>query len=156
MATKNVFDIAAFILSQKHPLPTPRIHKLLYYCQAWSLVWDEKPLFEQPIEAWPGGPVIMAFYDAHEGQYEMDFSDIPRLGNPDALDETQKETVQAVLRDYGSQSAGWLRDLIVMEKPWRDARKGLDEQKGGGREITLAAMAEYYEGVYYEGFEIET
>jgi len=29
MATKNVFDIAAFILSQKHPLPTPRLHKLL-------------------------------------------------------------------------------------------------------------------------------
>ena len=45
MATKNVFDIAAFILSQKHPLPTPRLHKLLHYCQAWSLVWDEQPLF---------------------------------------------------------------------------------------------------------------
>ncbi|RKZ77287.1 MAG: hypothetical protein DRR16_29765, partial [Candidatus Parabeggiatoa sp. nov. 3] len=79
--TKNVFDIAAFILSQKHPLPTPRLHKLLYYCQAWSLVWDEEPLFEQPIEAWASGPVIKALYAAHKGQYETDLSDIPKLGN---------------------------------------------------------------------------
>jgi hypothetical protein len=43
-----------------------------------------------------------------------------------------------------------------MEKPWIDARKGLDVRQGGGREITLASMAEYYEGVYNEGFEIET
>jgi len=154
--TQNVFDIAAFILSQKPPLPTPRLQKLLYYCQAWSLVWDEEPLFEQPIEAWASGPVIKALYEAHKGQFEMDLSDIPKLGNPDTLTESQKETVQAVLRDYGNQSAQWIRDLIVMEKPWRDARKGLDDREGGGREMTLAAMAEYYEGVYNEGFKIET
>ncbi len=155
MATKNVFDIAAFIISQKHPLPTPRLHKLLYYCQAWSLVWDEKPLFEQSIYAWPGGPFIEELYEAHQGQYDMDLSDIPKLGNPDALSEEQKETVQTVLHYYRNKSAQWIRDLITMEKPWRDARKGLDDREGGGREITLAAMAEYYEGVYNEGFEIE-
>ncbi len=153
--TQNVFDIAAFILSQKHPLPTPRLHKLLYYCQAWSLVWDEEPLFKQPIEAWASGPVIKALYEAHKGQFEMDLSDISKLGNPDALTETQKETVKAVLRDYGNQSAQWIRDLIVMEKPWRDARKGLDDREGGGREMTLASMAEYYEGACNEGVEIE-
>ena len=155
MATKNVFDIAAFIISQKHPLPTLRLHKLLYYCQAWSLVWDEKPLFEQSIYAWSGGPIIKELYEAHQGQYEMDLSDIPKLGNPNALSNDQKETVKTVLRDYGNQSAQWIRDLITMEKPWRDARKGLDDREGGGREITLASMAEYYEGVYNEGFEIE-
>ncbi|MEN8219880.1 MAG: type II toxin-antitoxin system antitoxin SocA domain-containing protein [Pseudomonadota bacterium] len=156
METKNVFDIAAFIVSQKHPLPTPRLHKLLYYCQAWSLVWDEKSLFEQPIEAWASGPVIKELYEAHKGQYELDLLDVPKLGNPDALSDTEKETVQVVLRDYGNKSAQWLRDLITMEKPWIDARKGLDAMQEGGREITLVSMAEYYEGVYNEGFEIET
>jgi uncharacterized phage-associated protein len=155
MATKNVFDIAAFLLSQKHPLPTLRLHKLLYYCQAWSLVWDEKPLFSQPIEAWPGGPMIRDLYDALKEQYELDLADMPKLGNPDALDESQKETVQTVLRDYGNKSAQWLRDLIVMERPWNEARKGLLGKEQGNREITLASMAEYYEGVYNEGFDIE-
>jgi uncharacterized phage-associated protein len=155
MATKNVFDIAAFIISQKHPLPTPRLHKLLYYSQAWSLVWNEEPLFEQPIEAWPSGPVIKELYDAHKGQYEVDLSDVAKLGNPDAISDTQKETVQTVLHYYGNKSAQWLRDLIVMEEPWRDARKGLDDREGGGREIALASMAEYYEGACNEGVEIE-
>ena len=155
MATKNVFDIAAFIISQKHPLPTLRLHKLLYYCQAWSLVWNEKPLFKQSIYAWPGGPIIKELYEAHQGQYEMDLSDIPKLGNPNALNKKQRKTVQTVLHYYRNKSAQWIRDLITMEKPWRDARKGLDDREGGGREITLAAMAEYYEGAYNEGVEIE-
>jgi uncharacterized phage-associated protein len=118
-------------------------------------VWNEEPLFEQPIDAWSGGPIIKELYDTHQGIYQMDSSDIPRLGNPEALSETQKETVQSVLHYYGNKSAQWLRDLIIMEKPWREARKGLDDREGGGREITLASMAEYYEGVYNEGFEIE-
>ena len=29
-----------------------KLQKLVYYCQAWSLVWDEEPLFEARIEAW--------------------------------------------------------------------------------------------------------
>jgi uncharacterized phage-associated protein len=156
MATKNVFDIAAFILSQKHPLPTLRLHKLLYYCQAWSLVWDDSPLFSQPIEAWSGGPIIKELYDSHNWIYDLELSDLAKLGNPDALSETQKETVLAVLRDYGNKSAQWIRDLIVTEKPWCDARRGLTaNQEHRGHEISLASMAEYYEGVYNEGFDIE-
>lgn len=30
----------------------------MYYAQAWSLVWDEKPLFPERIEAWVNGPVL--------------------------------------------------------------------------------------------------
>ncbi len=48
-----------------------------------------------------------------------------------------------------------LEGFCNIEKPWRDARKGLDDRKGGGREITLAAMAEFYEGACNEGVEIE-
>lgn len=40
-----------------------------------------------------------------------------------------------------------------MEKPWIDARKGLTELDN--HEITIASMAEYYEGAYNEGVEIE-
>ena len=29
-----------------------KLQKLVYYSQAWSLIWDEKPLFEEEIEAW--------------------------------------------------------------------------------------------------------
>ena len=47
----NVFDVAACILKQKGPMTAMKLQKLLYYSQAWSLVWDEKPLFPERIEA---------------------------------------------------------------------------------------------------------
>ena len=52
----RVFDVAAYILEQKGSMTTMKLQKLVYYSQAWSLVWDEKPLFEEAIEAWANGP----------------------------------------------------------------------------------------------------
>ncbi len=63
MAT--VFDVAAYILEQYSAIPTMKLQKLIYYCQAWSLVWDEEPLFSEDIEAWANGPVVRSLYEAH-------------------------------------------------------------------------------------------
>ncbi|MDY6802276.1 MAG: DUF4065 domain-containing protein, partial [Cyanobacteriota bacterium] len=54
----KVMDVAAYILKKLGPLSAMKLHKLLYYSQAWSLVWDEQPLFSERIEAWANGPVI--------------------------------------------------------------------------------------------------
>ena len=42
-----------------------KLQKLVYYAQAWSLVWDEAPLFHARIEAWSNGPVAPALYREH-------------------------------------------------------------------------------------------
>lgn len=52
MAT--VFDVARYILTRldedgKLPVTTWKLQKLVYYSQAWSLVWDDVPLFDAPI-----------------------------------------------------------------------------------------------------------
>ena len=54
----SVFDVAAYILDKLGPISTIKLQKLVYYCQAWSLVWDEEPLFSERIEAWVNGPVV--------------------------------------------------------------------------------------------------
>jgi uncharacterized phage-associated protein len=149
----SVFDVAAFILSKQGGMTVMKLHKLVYYCQAWSLVWEDEPLLTESIEAWANGPVIRELYNAHQGQFKIERADIP--GNPNALDENQKETVKTVLRYYGDKSSQWLSNLIHAERPWRDARQGLADKERGSREISLAALAEYYEGVYHEGTEIE-
>ena len=55
----TVFDVVRFILEQKGSTTAMKLQKLVYYCQAWSLVWDEQPLFKERIEAWVNGPVVM-------------------------------------------------------------------------------------------------
>jgi len=48
----SVHDVAAYILKKQGEMSAMKLQKLVYYSQAWSLVWDEKPLFRAQIEAW--------------------------------------------------------------------------------------------------------
>ncbi|CUP62134.1 Uncharacterized phage-associated protein [Anaerostipes hadrus] len=42
----NVFDAAKYILERLGEMSTMKLQKLCYYAQAWSLVWDDVPLFD--------------------------------------------------------------------------------------------------------------
>ncbi len=136
----TALDVAEYILSKKRPMTAMKLQKLVYYCQAWSLVWEERPMYENRIEAWANGPVVVDLYSAHRGEYliESVSGDSSRLSASDA------ETADAVLEYYGEKSSQWLSDLTHQEKPWLKARGSLPRGRRGSEEITLASMAEYY------------
>ncbi|HTR23334.1 MAG TPA: type II toxin-antitoxin system antitoxin SocA domain-containing protein [Terriglobales bacterium] len=137
----SVHDVAAYILERRGRMTAIKLQKLVYYSQAWSLVWDEEPLFPERIEAWVNGPVVPDLYNAHRGQFIIDRW--PR-GNPDSLTAAQKDTVEMVVDFYGTKSSAWLSELTHREDPWRNARRGLEPLERGSREIALDSMAEYY------------
>ncbi|NQT38260.1 MAG: DUF4065 domain-containing protein [Planctomycetes bacterium] len=139
----NVFDVAAYILEKQGGLTHMKLQKLVYYSQAWSLVWDEEPLFDERIEAWINGPVARSLY-GHLRQIFRVLPDNLIRGESSSLTAPQCETVDAVLKAYGSKTSQWLSDLTHMEFPWREARKGLAPNDRSEREITHASMAEYY------------
>lgn len=140
MAT--VLDVASYILAKKGEMSAMKLQKLAYYSQAWSLVWDEVPLFSGDFEAWANGPVSPALYEAHRGQFLVDAGTIG--GDPGVLNDSQKETVDLVLEFYGDKSAQWLSDLTHKEDPWKDARGDLAPMARSNAVITTAAMHEYY------------
>lgn len=142
--TCTVHDVAAYILETHGPVTAVKLQKLVYYSQAWSLVWDERALFPERIEAWVGGPVVPALYEQHRGQFEV--TSLP-LGDAAKLDENARATVDEVLRAYGDKTGQWLSDLTHAERPWLDARVGLAPLERGTREIGLASMSEYYSGL---------
>jgi uncharacterized phage-associated protein len=133
-------DVAAFILERRGPISAMKLQKLLYYSHAWSLVWDEKPLFSERIEAWVNGPVLPEIYAQHRGEFLIS----SWKGNANALSQEQQDTVNGVLQFYADKSAQWLSDLTHAERPWLEARKGLPEGVRSGRQISDSAMAEYY------------
>src|SRR5262245_19575381 len=55
-----------------------KMQKLLYYAQAWHLVFFNKPLFKEEIEAWDLGPVVSEAYQEFKSfgndplNYELD------------------------------------------------------------------------------------
>lgn len=137
----NVFDVAAYILQRLGPMTTWKLQKLVYYAQAWSLVWDDDALFPEEIEAWANGPVVRDLYDVHRGHFRI--GEMPR-GDPSRLDENQRDTIDRVLEFYGHRSPQWLSDLTHMEDPWREARSGVPEGARSGTIIFKEKMAEYY------------
>ena len=141
----NVFDVVKYILNKKNNITAMKLQKLVYYCQAWSIVWDSKPLYKENIEAWVNGPVVRELYKKHKGMYEIKKdSSIANLGDTSKLNENQKETIDAVIKYYGDRSSQWLSDLTHKEDPWRKAREGLLDGERGNRIISLASLEEYY------------
>ncbi|KRD04945.1 hypothetical protein ASE48_20100 [Mycobacterium sp. Root265] len=138
----EVSDVARYILAKLGPMTAMKLQKLVYYSQAWHLVWEEQPLFARRIEAWANGPVCPALYREHRRQFRVSESDIP--GNPGALRAEEKSTIDSVVKFYGDKSAMWLSDLTHREQPWREARGALEPGAPSDTEITQAAMAEYY------------
>lgn len=138
----TVFDIVKYILSQTGDISAMKLQKLVYYSQAWSLVWDDKPLFDSKIEAWVGGPVVPDLYQEHKGKFTVSVDDFK--GEVSNLSSDNISTIDEVLKAYADKNAQWLSDLTHMEDPWLNARKGLSGSQRGNNEITLASMGEYY------------
>lgn len=139
----SVFDVANYILAKLGNCTSMKLHKLLYYCQAWSLVWDDTPLFPQKIEAWANGPVIRDLFSFHRGKFDLTPLDIT-IGNAGMLSDEQKDTIDHVLDFYGGRTPQWLIDQTHAERPWRNARKGLAPDERGDAEINLEDMRDYY------------
>ncbi len=140
----SAHDVAAYILGELGEMTAMKLQKLVYYSQAWSLVWDERPLFRERIEAWANGPVVPELYQLHKGRFRVRTWS---SGNPAALTEAERDTVDAVLNFYGGKSSQWLSDLTHAEAPWRQARGTLAPGERGNRAISPASMHEYYSGL---------
>jgi uncharacterized phage-associated protein len=137
----SVFDVAAYMLQKQGPMTAMKLQKLVYYGQAWSLVWDERPLFPQRIEAWANGPVAPDLFFAHRGEFTITNE---HLGDAKKLTQDERDTIDAVLTHYGPKSSQWLSDLTHREDPWQDARRGLADAERSNVQITNGAMADYY------------
>lgn len=135
-------DVADYILSRLNSMSAMKLQKLVYYSQAWSLAWTERPLFVEDIQAWANGPVVYSLYDLHRGHFKVGRGFFK--GEPSRLSIEQRDTVRRVLNYYGDKDPQWLSNLTHLERPWRDAREGVPEGQPSCAVITKEAMLEYY------------
>ena len=142
MATAQ--DVAAYILEKRGLTEAMKLHKLVYYSKAWSLVWDNDPLFSEHIEAWANGPVCRSLYSTYHREYMIDS---PVGGSSANLSQDQRRTIDAVLDAYGDKSALELSELTHRESPWRDARAGIPDGERSQKRISDEAIKAFYEGL---------
>lgn len=140
----SVLDVAKYILEKHGEMSAMKLQKLVYYAQAWSLVWDDSPLFDSRIEAWANGPVCPELYDVHRGCFFVTAGTIGDRGRSEALKKYERDTLDIVLENYADKSARWLSEQTHSEAPWRNARKGIPPSERSNKEISWSAMGEFY------------
>lgn len=141
MAT--VFDVAKYITEKTGVLSAMKLQKLMYYSQAWSLVWEEEPLFDEDFQAWANGPVLPSLYQLHRGMFKVDDS-LFHEANSANLASTERKNIDIVLNFYGDKTAQWLSSLTHQENPWLDARDNIPIGAPSSAIISKAAIHEYY------------
>lgn len=140
----SVFDVAKYILEKTGEISTMKLQKLVYYSQAWHMVWHEEPLFSEKIEAWANGPVVHELYKAHEDKFKI--KSIKR-GSIRKLSETGKETINKVVKFYGNETGHVLAELTHKERPWKQARGNTPPGEPSSVVITHDSLIDYYGGL---------
>lgn len=139
----SVLDLAKYILEQRGQMTTKKLQKLVYYSQAWSMVWANEPLFTDRVRAWREGPVVGTLFNEHRGAMMLAAAGFAP-GDSANLTEGQRNVVDAVLGFYGHRDADDLSKMTHDEPPWLSARVGLGDDDQGNVEITRDAMRSYY------------
>lgn len=139
-------DVGQYIIdrfrAKDENITTLKLQKLVFYSQAFSLVWDDVPLFDEDFQAWINGPVVRSLFKALQGYYycpeKIQGADVSNLT------DNQKDTLTKVTDHYGDLTSYDLVSLSHSERPWRDARKGLNPDQPSDNIITKESMADFY------------
>ena len=143
---KSAFEIVPHLLKQSEQsaesLITPlKLQKLLYYAQAWSLVFRGKALFYEDTEAWVHGPVIPPVYHRYK---HHGYNIIPQDDFCGELATDEIDILNLVWMSYGKKSAKSLEELTHSEYPWIKAREGFCASQPSTKKISILDMRSYY------------
>lgn len=138
--TTTAHDVAAAVLERTGAVSAYKLQKLVYYAQAWSLVWDGVPLFDESIEAWGHGPVVPSLYRSNAGQWKV----ATARGSSENLSTAALATIDEVVRFYGAWDGDFLSELTHREQPWLDARGGLPHNATSKAPIARGLMRDFY------------
>jgi uncharacterized phage-associated protein len=139
----SILDAAKYILVKKGPISAFKLQKLCYYAQAWTLAWEDRPMFAEDFQAWVNGPVCTALYYYHQGEFIISANNIPS-GNIKNLSVDDIENLDLVLDQFGDKNPYWLREQTCHEYPWLYARGDLEPDEESSAIITKGSIGAYY------------
>ena len=160
MPNISILKLCEFVISycnnEQIPITPLKLQKILYYIQAWHLVFfDKHPLFSDSPEAWVNGPVYRAIYSQYkdkwdgEGTIQLENGEGSFQNMQDALTaldltDDQISLINTVLKKYAGMSAGQLVYLTHAEAPWNEAREGFGPFDRCDCAISFDSMYNYY------------
>jgi uncharacterized phage-associated protein len=148
MTERSAIDVAEYLLvyagHKGDFLSNKKLQKLLYYAQAWYLVFYNKELFYQPIEAWIHGPVVPEVYQKYK-RFGYNPIRIPKRELTDfRFSPSVHQLLSEIYQVYGDHTADFLEDLAHSELPWIEARGTCTLEEYSRTPISLKTMKRFY------------
>lgn len=146
MAEHSATYIANFFVdmaryNENDTITNMRINKLLYYAQAWSLVQDKKPLFDEDFEAWDYGPVVPSVYKKYKSFKKNNIDVIDKDYSVNRLSEDDLSVLLMSYSYFNQFSTSRLVDATHRRgSPWSVAYK-----KGKSTKIDKDSIINYFQ-----------
>lgn len=108
-------NVAEYIVEHNIETTNLSLQKLLYYCQLFSYVLFDKPMFKSTCNAWEHGPVYKDVYY----KYKMNGNNPIESTNSISIDLDTKKLVDAIIDNFGCFSGAVLCYFTHSESPWK-------------------------------------
>jgi|ERR1700753_2498712 len=142
--TIAVVDLAEYILEKKGIMTTMQLHKLIYFIQAWHLVFEGCQLFDEEIHAWGKGPVVPFLYSLHKDRISLSCGFLN--GNSNNIPNDSMFAIEYAIDSFEANDERE-KNFTNIRDPWEKARIGLSEKDRGHSIITNQSMYEYYKSI---------
>lgn len=149
---KSIANYLLDLAKSKGELLSPmKLQKLVYYAHGWYVGHKGEPLIDEPVEAWPYGPVIPSLY--HEFKQfgsegisikAREFDGVSSFREvPPPEDASIRRYLEGVWSSYGQYTGLKLSELTHSpDGPWDKTWK----ESGGmrGSDIPFSVIAEHF------------
>ncbi len=135
MGVARALDSLYYEKNGKH-MDEMRMHKLMYFVQRESLMYNKEPLFDATFYGWKYGPVLKEV--RNQFKKDLNLEELTKL--KDSVSDNTKKLLESVFDRYGSLSSWKLSALSHEEFSWKMARSGLNYEDNGDVPLSLNAM----------------
>ena len=135
MGVARALDNLYYEKNGKH-MDEMRMHKLMYFAQRESLMYNKEPLFDATFYGWKYGPVLKEV--RNQFKKDLNLEELTKI--KDSVSDNTKKILESVFDRYGSLSSWKLSALSHEEFSWKMARSGLNYEDNGNVPLSLNAM----------------
>ena len=138
----SAIAVANYIIEYEHSknrmISNLKLQKLLYFVQAQFFIEYGRPCFDDRIEAWSFGPVVVDVYHAYKIYGSLDITKLKDNVNVRILYEHQR-TIDGVLEEFSDTPVYEMVDITHHQTPWVHAKRNLFNN-----EITQEAIKKFF------------
>ena len=121
-----------------------QVQKLVYFCHAWMLAIFDKPMINQPVEAWQFGPAIGELQESLRQYGKNPVREIPVKRQKEYTNEEER-IIRDVFDKYGGLSGYQLSMMAHQEgSPWETTVLTIGEKERISNEL----IKDYHRKIY--------